>query len=119
MLLHNSTSGAHEFREYAAGDDPAMPWTLKNVYNANDFGQVDIGDPYLSPDGLGLVLVSSFGTGIPRLAYAVREDIRESFIDPTLFEMWNLTMENAPFLTRDCAKLFVTTKGEIALATPD
>jgi hypothetical protein len=120
ILMHSSTaSGAHDFREYAAGDDPTMPWDLKNVYDAADFGQVDIGDPYLSPDGLALVFVSGFNTGLPHLAYMVREDVRESFVRPTNFESWNLMMENAPFLTRDCKSLFLTTKNETALATPN
>jgi hypothetical protein len=119
ILAHRDAQlNAQELREYAEDTEPTMPWTLKNIYTPAGFSEVDIGEPYLSPDGLALVFVAAFGTGSPRLALSVRSDIRDAFVTLTRFDTWNLNDEAAPFLTRDCSKLYLTTKGETELATP-
>jgi hypothetical protein len=110
LLLHNIVT-THELREYAEGMDPTGAWVLKNVYEPRDFDLLDMTDPYLSEDGLGLVFA-----GID-LRYAVREDIRDSFVLPASLVTWLVSSEKSPFLTADCTSLFISSNSDTLRAS--
>ena len=115
---HDGQVGRREYREYAEASDPAMGWTLKNVYEPADYNQLEIGDPFLSSEGLGLVFVTNPSTTFAQLWYAVRDDIREAFVSPKNLEMWNIGDEQTPFLSADCTRLSVSSHGNTLLSQP-